>query len=41
MDVIIFFAAIDLSDVQFLSVITKSTCAARSFNFKMPRLLIG
>lgn len=41
MDVINFFAAIDLSEVQFLSVVTKLTCAARSLNFEMPRLLIS
>lgn len=41
MDVTNFFAAIDLSEVQFLSVVTKVTCAARSLNFEMPRLLIG
>ena len=41
MDVINFIAAIDLSEVQFLSVVKMLTCAACSLNFEMPRLLIG
>lgn len=41
MDETNFFTAIDLSEVQFLSVVTKLTCAAHSLNFEMPRLLIG